>query len=272
MKPKKCLVYLILGCIGYSFMYGCTAPSPSASGVKEYQSASSIDQSAFSITGIRHQALRDAAISVGARGGLAWRAQQINQIITRYDHTLDRVFNFHALVLEQNILPPVLIEGRYTYEQSSPEIIRLADRSFSIVHQAKFVSMPPTWRDYLFLKFVKPEMPDPSMMPRSDTERKVWDKYVQEGWQAGIDQADSIFSENLGRLKRDYQGMVRYRSLLAQNMVSPPYVAEVNLGITGNDGEMSVNDRIYKITALPAFRYESKGEEWETQSSPVYIN
>lgn len=266
------LILLTLGCISYSFIYSCTAPSPSSAAIREYQSAASIDQSAFSITGIRHQALRDASMSVGARGGLAWRAQQINQIISRYDNTLDRIFNFHALLLEHNILPPVLVEGRYTFEQSSPEIIRLADRSYSIIAQARFTSMPPTWRDYLFLQFTKPEMPDRSMMPKNDAERKVWDRYVQEGWQAGIDQADSILAENMGRLKRDYQGMVRYRSLLAQNMVSPPYTAEVNLGITGSPDEMSVNDRIYKITALPGFKYQSQGEDWETQSSPVYLN
>lgn len=268
----KNLFYLCLGCVSCVLLTNCTAPSPSGTGIREYQSASSIDQSAFSITGIRHQALRDAAMSVGARGGLSWRSQQINQSIARYEHTLDRIFNFHALVLERNILPPVLIEGRYTYEQSSPEMIRLADRAFSIIHQARFVSMPPTWRDYLFLKYTKPEMPDPSMLPRNDAERKVWDKYVQEGWQAGIDQGDSIFAENLGRLKRDYEGMVRYRNLLSQNMVSPPYVAEVNLGITGTNDEMSVNDRVYKITALPSFRYQGKGEDWEPQSSPIYLN
>lgn len=255
-----------------AYLTGCAGPSPSGLGVREFQSASGTKDAAFSITGIRHQSLRDAALSVGARGGLAWRSLQINQIVSRYDGTLDRIFNFHALLLDRNILPPVMIEGRYTFEQSTPEVIRLADRSYSIVHQARFVSMPPTWRDYLFLKFIKPEMPDPSLLPRSETERRVWDRYVQEGWQAGIDQADSIFSENLGRLKRDYEGMVRYRNLLAQNMVSPPYVAEVNMGVTGNDEEMSVNDRIFKITALPAFKYQGQGEQWETQSSPVYLN
>lgn len=255
-----------------AFLSACSAPSPSASAIKEFQSKKTDDQAAFSITGIRQQSLRDAALSVGARGGLAWRAQQINQSVTRYESSLDRIFNFHAMLLENNVLPPVLIEGRQIYEQNSLEVIRLSDRSFSIVSQAHFVSMPPTWRDYLLMKFQKPELPDASLMPRNDSERKVWDRYVQEGWQAGISQADSIFSENLGRLKRDYQGMILYRSLLAQQMVSPPYIAEVNLGVTGNDSELSVNDRIYKITALPAFKYQGHGEEWQTESTPMSMN
>ncbi len=268
----KRALYTLAGSISFAFLFGCTAPSPSTHAIEEYQSLSRFDSSTFSITGIRHQSLRDAAMSVGARGGLAWRAAQINKIVSRYHHPLDRIFNFNSLLLEKHILPPVLIEGSHSYDQSSDRAIRLADRSYAIESQARFVSLPPTWRDYVYLKFAKPEQPDPSMMPKNIAERKVWNRYVGEGWQAGIDQADSIFSENLGRLKRDYSGMVRYRNLLAQNIVSPPYVAEVNMGITGNDNEMTVNDRIYNITALPSFRYQKKGEDWLTQSSPIYIN
>jgi defect-in-organelle-trafficking protein DotC len=268
----KHALYTLAGSISVVFLFGCTAPSPSTNAVEEYQSLSRSASPSFSITGIRHQSLRDAAMSVGARGGLAWRAEQINKIVSRYHHPLDRIFNFNALLLQSHILPPVLTEGSYSYDQSSSRAIRLADRSYAIESQARFVSLPPTWRDYVYLKFAKPEQPDPSMMPKNSAERKVWNNYVEEGWQAGINQADSIFSENLGRLKRDYQGMVRYRNLLAQNIVSPPYVAEVNMGITGNDNEMTINDRIYNITALPSFRYQQKGEDWQTQSSPIYIN
>jgi len=268
----KRALYTLAGSISFVFLFGCTAPSPSSHAIEEYQSLSRYDSSTFSITGIRHQSLRDAAMSVGARGGLAWRAAQINKIVSRYHHPLDRIFNFNSLLLEKHILPPVLIAGSHSYDQSTDRAIRLADRSYSIESQARFVSLAPTWRDYVYLKFSKPEKPDPSMMPKNAAERKVWNKYVGEGWQAGIDQADSIFSENLGRLKRDYSGMVLYRNLLAQNIVSPPYVAEVNMGITGNDSEMTVNDRIYNITALPSFRYQKKGEDWLTQSSPIYIN
>lgn len=261
----------LAGALSIALLFGCTAPSPSQRAVEEYQNLEGFDRSTFQISGLRYTALRDAALSVGARGGLAWRAKQINHIVSRYHHPLDRIFNFHALLLEKNILPPVLIEGQYSYDQPSDTIIRLADRSYAIESQARFVSLPPTWRDYIYLKFSKPEKPDPSMTPRNSAESKVWDRYIQEGWQAGIDQADSIFSENLGRLKRDYEGMLRYRNLLAQNIVSPPFVAEVNLGITGKENEMAVNDRTYRITALPAFRHKDNGEDWVTQSSPVYI-
>lgn len=234
--------------------------------LNKYHAASSIDRSTFSITGIRYQALREAALSTGARAGLAWRSRQINQRIARHEPQLNLIYNFTGLLLNDNVLPPVLIEGRQTLEQSADDVLRVADRAYAIQSQARFVTMAPTWRDYLQANYPEPDMPDRSLLPRTDSERTVWDKYIDEGWQAGVAQADIIFTENLGRLKRDFEGMIRYRTLLAQNMVSLPFVAQINLGITGGDSQMAINDRILKITALPQFNMA--GNEWKTDITP----
>lgn len=244
---------------------GCTTTT-TTSPLYKYHAASATKPGLFSISGIRHTALRDAALSTGARAGLAWRAQQINALVLRHERNLDLIYNFTAMLLDNHVLPPVLLEGRQPLEQTSDEIVRVADRAYSIQSQARFVTMAPTWRDYLKLTYEDPGMPDTSLLPRTEPERAVWDKYVDEGWQIGITQADVIFSENLGRLKRDYEGMVRYRTLLAQNMVSLPYVAEVNLGITGGESQMAINDRILRITAKPAFN--TAGDEWNAEVTP----
>lgn len=268
MKPllKTTLVLSTL-----AFTYSCTTTpppppryrEPTAAPLVRYQSVTLPKKHSVSITGVRHLGLRDTALSLGARGGLAWRAVQINRIIRRHERKLDLIYNFNALLLDDNVLPPVLIEGRHTLEQSSDDIIRIADRAYVIHAQARFVTMAPTWREYLLLNFTEPEMPDYSMLPKNDVERGVWDRYVNQGWQAGITQADVIFAENLGRLKRDYEGMIRYRSLLAQNMVSRPFVAKMFLGVTGGDSQMAVNDRILRITTLPQFNTASN--QWEAQ-------
>lgn len=248
-----------------TMLVGCgttTTQSP----LYKYHSAAGIHRSKMTISGIRYTGLRDAALSTGARAGLAWRAKHINHIINKHERELDLIYNFTALLLDKNVLPPVLIEGRLTLDQTSDEIIRLADRAYAIQSQARFVTMAPTWREYLRMNYSDPGMPDSSLLPRTQSEKEVWDRYLDEGWQIGITQADVIFTENLGRLKRDYEGMVRYRSLLAQKMVSLPFVAEVNLGVTGGANEMAINDRILRITALPEFNTTSK--EWETQMAP----
>lgn len=262
---KKQLSSLIL--VGtVAAMVGCTTPTTTESSLMRYHAPKSIKRNSTSLTGLRYQSIRDAALSTGARAGLAWRAKQINLIVSRHDVHLDQIYNFNSMLLHNNVLPPVLIEGRNTMEQNSDDIIRISDRAYSIQAQARFVSTPPTWREYLKFNYKDPDMPDVSLLPRNESEREVWDRYIDEGWQAGITQADIIFAENLGRLKRDYEGMVRYRTLLAQNMVSLPFVAQVNLGITGGDSQMAINDRVLRITALPEFN--TKGNEWSAQVTP----
>ncbi len=262
---SMCLIGAFTVCVSCSGPTGVqVGPGPST--LNKYHSANNMSRNNSSMSGLRYQALREAALSTGARAGLAWRAKQINAINYRHERQLDLIYNFHAMMLDDNVLPPVLIEGRQTLDQSSDDVIRVSDRAYTIQSQARFVTMPPTWREYLLLSYKDPDVPDVSLLPRTDSEKEVWDRYLDEGWQAGLTQADVIFAENLGRLKRDYEGMVRYRSLLAQNMVSLPYVAKQNMGITSGDSQMAINDRVLRITALPQFI--TAGNEWIAQVTP----
>lgn len=215
---------------------------------------------------IRIQALRDTALSVGARGGLAFRAAEMNAVLLKNENMLYRVFNFNAMLLDKNVLPPVLTQGRNTLTLGGTDTIRIADRTFIILTQAKFVTAAPNWRDYLWLGYKTPETPDRTLLPRNREERIVWKKYIDEGWVAGMQQAELIFKENIARIKRDYQGMILYRTLLAQNIVSPPFVAEMDMGVTGGGTDLTVNDRILRITAFPALQNDS--ENWKTEITP----
>lgn len=243
----------------FAFTVSCSTPPAYRSTLGKYHDVK-FDAKGGTLSGIRNIGLRDTALSLGARAGLAWRASEINVLVSRNERNLDLIYNFNSLLLDNNVLPPVLIEGRQTLDQAADDVIRIADRAYTIQSQARFVTMAPTWRDYLKMHYKDPDVPDSSLLPRNEVEKNVWDKYLDEGWQAGITQADVIFAENLGRLKRDYEGMIRYRTLLAQNIVSLPYVAQVNLGVTGGDSQMAINDRILRITTLPQFN--SASNEW----------
>lgn len=215
------------------------------------------------IGALRAQALRETALSLGARGGLAERAQFINGTLLNYEPVLTKIFAFYGLMLDDNILPPVLAEARNTLNLEDGDAIRIAERNYKIVNQARFVTAPPTWREYLWMNYDIPELPDRSLLPRSKPERIVWEQDIQEGWQAGLAQGDVIFRENLSRLVRDYNGMILYRKLLAQQIVSEPYVASMNMGVTGDGNDMSVNDRVLRITAFPELQVNSSG--WKTE-------
>lgn len=254
-----CLVFTLSGCANKEKNHLGTGSLNSLQKLSSSKSKSRMGA-------IRVQALRDTALSVGARGGLAWRAAQMNNILLQHENMLHRLFNFNAMLLDKNVLPPVLTQGRNTLTLGGTDTIRIADRTFVIVNQAKFVTAPPSWRDYLWLSYKAPEAPDRTLLPRNREERMVWKKYIEEGWRAGIQQAELIFKENIARLKRDYQGMVLYRTLLAQNIVSPPFVAELDMGVTGGGENLTVNDRVLRITAFPTLQNNS--QQWKTEITP----
>ena len=127
---------------------------------------------------------------------------------------------------------------------ADPQTIRISDRTYEIVSQAKFVTTAPNWRDYLWMNYQQAPVPDKSLLPSNKKEQRVWRNCVAQGWKNGIDQANVIFNANVSRLTRDYTGMTLYSKLLAQNMVSAPYVATTNLGVTGGEMTLNVNDQV----------------------------
>ncbi|KTC95022.1 defect in organelle trafficking lipoprotein DotC [Legionella feeleii] len=209
---------------------------------------------------MREMALKETALSVGAQSGLAWRARVIDDQLTKQARHLDTVYDFNSLILEHNILPPVLLEGRNTLNLADTQTIRISDRTYKVAKQAQFVTTPPTWRQYLWMDYKVPERPDISLLPKTKVEKQLWCYYVEKGWQNGIEQASTILEESIARIKEDYIGMILYRKLLAMNMVSPPFVSHTDLGVTGDSSEIHIDDRVLRITALPALNINAN--EW----------
>lgn len=216
-------------------------------------------------TDIRGLSIKESALSVGAQSGLANRAQKIDAYLAYHAPELDKVYNFNALILENNVLPPVLLEGRDTLNLDTPNGIRISDRTYKIAKQAHFVTTPPNWRQYIWMDYKLPERPDDSVLPKDKDEQVAWKYYTAKGWQKGVEQADTIFADSLARLKMDYTGMIQYRKLLALNMVSPPYVSHTELGVTGDANQIRIDDRALRITALPALKPDSN--EWRAAIS-----
>jgi defect-in-organelle-trafficking protein DotC len=214
----------------------------------------------LSIGRIRAMALREIALTLGAQSGLAWRANYIDQALARQARRLDEIYDFNALILEHNILPPVLLEGHNTFNLADAQTIHISDRTYKVTKQAHFITTPPNWRQYLWMDYKKPAKPSLSLLPKTPVERQLWCVYIEKGWKNGIEQANTILEESIARIKEDYTGMILYRKLLAMNMVSPPYVAHTDLGVTGDASEIHIDDRVLRITALPGLNINSS--EW----------
>ena len=205
---------------------------------------------------IRGDAIKEAALSFGARGGLAWRTFHIRNELEARARYMDKVFDFRQLLIPAPsgllIEPPIISEAMdATLIDNRGMDAALADRVLNINENSRIVTAPRTWRSYLERQWGDVEPPPDILRPANDDEREIWSARVNEGWQRGVEQADDIFQADLNRLSADFKGMVRYRSLLAQGMVSPPYATQVDRGVTGDGNTMRIGDRALTITELP---------------------
>lgn len=210
---------------------------------------------------VRAMSLKEIAIGAGAQAGLAWQAKQFNDLLEKSSAELDAIFNFNSLLLNNGVLPPVISEGRKTWNLSDEQTIRVAEKTYVIENQARFSGTVPNWRDYLWMDYTRPQPPDEALLPRNREEQAVWQRYLKEGWHNGVTQANKIYESNLAHLKHDMEGMLLYRKLLAQRIISPPYVAKSNLGVTGGGARLNVNDQVLRITGLPSLQADS--EKWD---------
>jgi defect-in-organelle-trafficking protein DotC len=218
---------------------------------------------------IRKEAVHEAAFSYGARGGLSWRTYAIRQELNARTPYLDKVFDFSTLLIPAPsgllIEPPVISESiNAMIINTGGQQAAVADRYYEIVNNAKIVSAPRSWRNYLERDWGEVKDPPDILRPENDEEREQWKAWVRKGWDDGVAQADEIFQDDLNQLIADYRGMVRYRMLLAQGMITPPYALQVDRGITGDGKVMRVGDRAVEITGAPQFMPGAEG--WQPAS------
>lgn len=207
---------------------------------------------------IRGDALKEAALSYGARGGLAWRTYYIRQSLDERATYMDKVFDFRLLLIPAPsgllIEPPVISEAvNAMIIDAAGTTAAVADRVYDINANARIVSTARSWRNYLERDWGEVTEPPDILRPETPEERKKWAAFVANGWKRGVEQADEIFQDDLNQLKADYQGMVRYRMLLSQGMITPPYALQTDRGVTSTGTAMRVGDRAVQITGMPEF-------------------
>lgn len=257
------------GVRGDTYWGGDSAARASIPSSAQGVTADSVFGSAMSKTNVpwvRAQVIQDAASAFGAQSGMAAKAKELNDSLAGLSSQYDKAFNFGALMLEPGFLPPVISEGRDAYNQPNPNEVRAADRIYKIEFPARFVNTPPLWQDYLGVPVSPPLVPDQTALPTTPDERVLWDEFARRGWEQGQRQAEAAFESNLARLRRDFEGMLRFKILYEQGVVTKPTMAKQFLGVTGGGTEMAVNDRVYTI-AKPS-ELDPNTSRW-SQEMPV---
>ena len=201
---------------------------------------------------IRMNAIKDAALALGAQSGLANESKKIDDKLFSYSSKLDKVFDFNQLLINQNVLPPVISESHNSVNMGDgAQSFRLLGHTYKIIRQVKFVTAPPTWRKYLFMRYGKPALPNRILLPVNKLESDVWENNINLGWKTGVNQAFNIYKINISRLVRDYVGMLLYKKLVSEGIISPVYVLKKDNGITGDKNRVNIDDRVYEIKNHP---------------------
>lgn len=242
-------------------------PPPALVDLQEEQTGADVKAAEAMGLQIRNDALREAALSLGARGGLAHRTFEIQRRLAEYDASLNKVFDFSRLLVPAAsgllIEPPVISEAqRAVLVNGGGQEAAVADRVFRINRSARIVTAPRNWHLYLERDWGRVDPPPGLLLPKDAQERADWRKWVQEGWTAGVDQAEETFEADIDRMTNDFVGMARYRELLAQGMISPPYALHQDRGVTGGGSEMRVGDQGLTITGPSALIPRS--DRWTT--------
>ena len=211
---------------------------------------------------LRRPAMRDTATAFGARGGLAHTSRQINKMLQKRASRLDSIYDFDSAIIRGPdnviVLPPVISRAEDSYELSEGgKTVRIADEIYEIIEQARLAPVAPLWHSYLIRDYSSPNDPPGEILPKTPEEREFWAHHVEQGWEAGVEQANDIFQADLNRLDRDYEGMVRYKVLLAEGKVSEPIVSKAPMGVTGGGNDMRVNDNMIRIMRDPSLQTDT---------------
>jgi len=203
----------------------------------------------------RIQALFDTAFNAGVKGGLSWQLAIINNSISKHTREFDTIYDFGRLMVRDLVVPPVITETRDLYHQDGDNALRLSGAFYRIEAQAKFASNAPNWREYLM--FPTPDASTSStlltMRPRNDSEEQLWRAAVSDGWKQGIEQANLLLRNGLDRLNRDFIGMLRFHTFVAQGKITLPVIASDRIPVTKQGNTLAVDEKLLRITKLPDF-------------------
>ncbi|MEG9672573.1 type IV secretory system conjugative DNA transfer family protein [Serratia bockelmannii] len=203
------------------------------------------------------QLMNEAGQTVGFRGGKAQRAWELQQALNAQNDALNRMYTFAPLISRQGWLPPVIVASE-SLAHITDRQIRTANKTYSILLPERFVSNPPTWRQYLLAGLtINTDIPT-DIRPKNRNEEAVWHAAVEKGWQDGRESADRTLESNFNRLTRDYTGMLRYTTLLQQGIITPPVVSEQLQTVTGSRDKVTIGDRTRELKQHAGFELDKK--------------
>ena len=215
------------------------------------------EKMASAFSGMREQAIYEAAYTVALQTAVKQRYTGINNVLESLDKELDRAFNFTPLMMYGNrLMPPIVTQAGTSFDLRNPKLAVSSDKTFRIFKGARIVTIAPSWRDYMYKDFGVIESINPLLSPKDEAEQQLWRKAVLAGWSEGQSQAHKIFKINLNRLVRDYNGVIQFLLLADQGVMSKPQLAAGKHSVQESEegAALDINQVVYRLTEDARFQ------------------
>ena len=223
------------------------------------QRASSGKYAISDVEQIRREVLAEAATAYASQAGYYKRAYDIMRQLEIDSPKLSNRYNFNRVVYVTPkeagfVVPPIVTRGTGALNINDTGTKSVAaDEYYRIERPGHIVGVVPTWRDYLVLPLEEPNTPNPDFIPQDAEEKKIWEAYLDEGWLAGVSQADEALKANLNALRRDYLGMIEYRRLVDAGLIKELAIVWEERRSTGDINELFIGERTVKIVDAATF-------------------
>lgn len=213
--------------------------------------------------GLRARAQRRAAYTLAVQTAVRWRYGHIDQELLAHSAMLNRIYDMRPLLLNGGrVVPPAIGAASDAFRLYSPNSAASTVTTYRILMPARIATVMPTWRQYLIQDYTVTDRVNPVLLPRNDTERQLWKAAVTRGWKQGLWLAARLFRTNLAALTRDMVGMIRFKRLANQGLVSVPILATNMPRIEVEGRTLEIGRREFRITQNAAWRPES---EWRAK-------
>lgn len=210
----------------------------------------------------RYAAMRDAAMTVGAQHGYIEEMNRIRRQLVVEEKVWDDLFAFKDLMRiasagENSLyfLPAVIHESEQVTSRSDDHNrILVSGQYYEIIKRERLVTNPPDWREYLLIDIpVDASKPVGALLPKTPTEQAYWANHVEDGWKAGVLQANSEMLARIRHMGSDYIGMIKYVRLVAEGKIEPSFVASATQNLVNQGSSMHLNQKTFAITSPAVF-------------------
>jgi defect-in-organelle-trafficking protein DotC len=217
----------------------------------------------------RKEMVRKTARTAGIRDGYAQEAERINGSLNKMAGWLDRTYPFPSLMINQHIVPPVVVLTNNRVEKNGPQVLELTLGRFEIATSARLTAQAPSWRTYLFMQSDPDSGVD--LRPRTKEDGTAWNSGYSEGQSVGIAEARAYFEEAERRMRRDFEGMARYHDLAARGAISMPIASQKSRALQiSRDGRVALRgSQTIKIVVNPTFGSKAGADAFPVGSADV---